>query len=260
MIHIGTSGFQYKDWVGPFYPEGLPQSRWLEYYAQEFQTCELNYTFYRLPSAGQLRSMARRVPDSFRFALKAFQGITHEREGVEQLLASLNEAVQPLQGQGQLAAILLQFPYSFRPSEQADTALLEQCREGLPDLPLVAEFRNRQWLEGAYAREETFDLLRALSIGFCCVDEPRLRGLMPPVAVATAGVTYVRFHGRNAAKWWNHEEAWERYDYTYKPEELGEWVPKIRGLDEQAEHTYVYANNHWQGQAVDTAKQLRLLL
>ncbi|MGQ9552912.1 MAG: DUF72 domain-containing protein [Anaerolineae bacterium] len=255
MIHVGTSGFQYKDWVGPFYPEGLAESRWLEYYASEFQTCELNYTFYRLPAAVQLGNMARRVPENFTFALKAYQGITHEREGVKQLLASLNEAVQPLKEEGKLGAILLQFPYSFKPSEQADTALLEQCRESLPELPLVAEFRNRQWLE-----ERTFALLRGLNIGFCCVDEPRLRGLMPPIAVATADVAYVRFHGRNAAKWWHHEEAWERYDYTYKPEELEEWVPKIRSLDEQAEHTYVYANNHWQGQAVDTARQIRLLL
>ena len=71
---------------------------------------------------------------------------------------------------------------------------------------------------------------------------------------------YVRFHGRNAQKWWHHDEAWERYDYTYSPEELQKWVPKIKQLDAQAEHTYLFANNHWQGQAVGTARQLRLLL
>jgi uncharacterized protein YecE (DUF72 family) len=83
---------------------------------------------------------------------------------------------------------------------------------------------------------------------------------MPPVAVATGPTAYVRFHGRNAAKWWQHEEAWERYDYTYSDEELLEWVPKIRQLDEEAPLTLVYMNNHWQGQAVGAARQLKMLM
>lgn len=254
MIRVGTSGFQYKDWVGHFYPEGLPQSRWLERYAEEFDTCELNYTYYRLPEASQLARMAERVPDDFVFSLKAYRGITHEREDVAGNLRRLGEAVEPLAQTGRLGAVLLQFPNSFRPSADA-VALLELCREELPSVPLVAEFRQAQWL-----RREAFDLLRRLNMGYCCVDEPRLRGLMPPVAVATADVAYVRFHGRNAAKWYQHDEAWERYDYNYKPEELQEWLPKLRELDEAAEHVYVYTNNHWQGQAVDTARQLRLML
>jgi uncharacterized protein YecE (DUF72 family) len=97
-------------------------------------------------------------------------------------------------------------------------------------------------------------------MGFCCVDEPRLRNLMPPVAEVTSNVGYVRFHGRNAAKWWRHEHAYERYDYTYSPEELSEWVPRIKDLDAGAEKTFVFANNHWQAQAVNTIRQLRLLL
>jgi len=254
VFHIGTSGFQYKDWVGPFYPEGLPQSRWLEYYAERFDTCELNYTFYRMPAAAQLARMSQRVPDAFRFAVKAFQGITHERENVEEHLPRFAEAVRPLHDDGKLGAVLLQFPFSFRP-DRSSAELLRLCRKGLEPYPLVAEFRNQDWL-----REETFSFLRDTGIGFCCVDEPRLRGLMPPIAVATAPVAYVRFHGRNAAKWWQHEEAWQRYDYTYKPEELQEWLPKLQALNEEAEPGYVYANNHWQGQAVDTASQLRLML
>jgi uncharacterized protein YecE (DUF72 family) len=254
MIHVGTSGFQYKDWVGPFYPKGLAQSRWLEYYAERFGTCELNYTFYRMPAAAQLARMGERVPDAFRFAVKAFQGITHEREGAADNLRRFGEAMQPLHEQGKLAAILLQFPYSFRPDRPA-AELLQLCRQTLEPYPLVAEFRNHDWL-----REETFDFLRRTGIGFCCVDEPKLSGLMPPIAEATGPVAYVRFHGRNAAKWWQHDEAWQRYDYTYRPEELQEWLPKLRALDEGSENVYVYSNNHWQGQAVDTATQLRLML
>jgi uncharacterized protein YecE (DUF72 family) len=73
-------------------------------------------------------------------------------------------------------------------------------------------------------------------------------------------VAYVRFHGRNAAKWWQHEEAWERYDYTYSDDELAEWLPRLRQLDDEAPLTLVYMNNHWQGQAVGTARQMRMLL
>ena len=103
-------------------------------------------------------------------------------------------------------------------------------------------------------------MLRDLNLGFCCVDEPRLNGLMPPIAVATGPLAYVRFHGRNGEKWWQHEFAWERYDYTYSEDELKEWIPKIRDLDEQAPLTLVYANNHYKGQSVNTIKKLQQLL
>jgi uncharacterized protein YecE (DUF72 family) len=188
--------------------------------------------------------------------MKAYKGITHEpvAEGWEEAAHLFAQAAQELAATGKLGAVLLQFPYSFRPGAEA-RALLERCREVMAGLPLVVEFRNRLWL-----RQEHLELLRRLQLGYCCVDEPRLRGLMPPEAVATAPVAYVRFHGRNAAKWWNHKEAWERYDYTYSSAELAEWVPKIRFLEAQSNEVYVYANNHWRGQAVDTARQLRALL
>jgi uncharacterized protein YecE (DUF72 family) len=128
-------------------------------------------------------------------------------------------------------------------------------REGLADLPVVVEFRSREWID-----ERTFEELRALKLGFCCVDQPRFESLVPPVAVATGPVAYVRFHGRNYKKWWRHDEAWERYDYSYSDDELMEWVPKIRQLETEAPVTLVYMNNHWQGQAVGTARQLRTLM
>ena len=118
----------------------------------------------------------------------------------------------------------------------------------------MVEFRNREWLS-----PETFATCGALGVGFCCVDEPRLPGLIPPVAEATSDVAYVRFHGRNAAKWWEHGglRALRLHLLT---EELEEWVPKIRGLQERRATVFLFANNHYQGQAVDTARQLKLLL
>ena len=95
-----------------------------------------------------------------------------------------------------------------------------------------------------------FDWLHRHDLGFCRVDEPRLPNLLPPLARATSRISYVRFHGRNSAKWWRHERAYERYDYSYTLQEFSEWLPKIRELDRMAEKTFNFANNHWRGQSV----------
>lgn len=253
-ILVGTSGYSYRDWVGSVYPPELPKWEWLPYYAREFSTCELNTTFYRLPEPALMKGIARRVPEGFLFSVKAFQGITHEREDPGPQIECFVKGLTPLIDAGKFACVLVQFPYSFHASEE-NRAYLARLREGFGELPVVVEFRSGDWIE-----ERTFEELRALRLGFCCVDQPRLPNLIPPVAVATAPIAYVRFHGRNAEKWWQHERAWERYNYAYTDEELAEWVPKLRQLDAEASLTLVYMNNHWQGQAVGTARQLRRLL
>ena len=253
-VLIGTSGFSYKDWVGPVYPKGLPKSEWLPFYANQFPTCELNFSYYRIPPARTLEQMAAKVPEGFLFTVKAYKGITHEREEPEPQMEQFAAALAPLIEAEKFACVLAQFPYSFH-ANQANREYIKRVREGFEGLPVVVEFRSRDWIS-----ERTFDELRALDLGFCCVDQPRFKNLVPPVAVVTGPVAYVRFHGRNRAKWWQHDEAWERYDYTYSDEELVEWVDKIRQLDEKAPLTLVYMNNHWQGQAVGTAKQLEMLM
>jgi uncharacterized protein YecE (DUF72 family) len=254
MIHIGTSGYSYDDWVGPFYPEGLPRREWLAYYAREFTACEVNFTYYRLPSARTLAAMEAKTPPGFVFTVKASQELTHRQSDTEPAFAAFRQGLAPLVEAGKLGCVLAQFPYSFH-TTAANRSYLQRFRDHMQGLPVVIEFRNRAWLS-----DETFDLLRGLGLGYCCVDEPRLPGLMPPLAVATSPIAYVRFHGRNAKKWWRHQEAWERYDYTYSEQELAEWQPRLRDLAAQAEVTFAFANNHWQGQAVTTARQLRLLL
>jgi uncharacterized protein YecE (DUF72 family) len=253
-IMIGTSGFSYKDWVGPVYPEGLPKQEWLSYYAGHFPTCELNFSYYRIPDSRMLERMAAKVPEGFLFSVKAYKGITHEREDPLPQMKQLSSALKVLVEAKKLACILAQFPHSFHANE-ANRAYLRKLRDGLGEMPVVVEFRSREWIG-----EETFDQLRSLRLGYCCVDQPRFKSLVPPVAEATGPVAYVRFHGRNYEKWWKHDEAWERYDYSYSDEELAEWVPRIRELDAAAPLTLVYMNNHWQGQAVGTANQLRMLL
>lgn len=254
MIYFGTSGFSYDDWVEPFYPPGLPKQEWLSYYAREFNTCEINSTYYAIPRPSLFASMIKRTGPGFSFVIKAFQGLTHERTDNGAVFGSFRQSLQPLIEASRLGGILAQFPYSFKPVKQ-DRDYLSLVREKLAGLPLVVEFRNSGWLTG-----ETFDWLTQHDVAFCCVDEPRLPGLIPPVARVTAKTGYVRFHGRNAEKWWRHQHAYERYDYTYSVEELREWAPKIKQIDQAAEKTFVFANNHWRGQAVDTIRTLKTML
>jgi uncharacterized protein YecE (DUF72 family) len=205
-----------------------------------------------VPDRRTVEGWVQRTPDDFVFAVKAHGSLTHERQ--EPDFAGFVEAISPLAAAGKLGCVLAQFPHSFAPTEE-NWAYLGQLRDGLTAYPLVVEFRERAWV-----KEATFDRMKSMGLGFCCVDEPRLAGLMPPEARATGPVGYVRFHGRNAQKWWEHEQAWERYDYTYKKQELREWLPRLRSLEDAAEVVLVYANNHYRSQSVDTLRALREML
>lgn len=254
MIYIGTSGFSYDDWVGRYYPEDLKKTEWLTFYAHEFMAMELNSSYYGLPTAFSLGRMADKTPPGFQFAIKANQDMTHKRDDNAEIFPKFKAALAPLIEQGKFGCVLAQFPSSFHNSDES-RAYLRFFRERMGDLSVVVELRQRDWLS-----DDTFDFLRQQKFGFCCVDEPQFESLMPPIALVTSDVAYVRFHGRNYQKWWSHKEAWERYNYTYKPQELEEWQPKLEQLAHDSERMYVFANNHYQGQSVDTARQLKLML
>ncbi len=254
MIYLGTSGYSYKDWKDVYYPAGLARQKQLAFYAQEFNAVELNFTYYRMPTSEQLQKMAAQTPADFRFSVKAHQDITHKRTQDLATFAQFREALQPLQQNDKLGAVLLQFPYSFRNTKENET-YIQHCIEQLPGLPLIVEFRRGDWVT-----QHTLAFLREKGAGFCNVDMPGLPGLLPKTTFVTAPTAYTRFHGRNAQKWWQHKEAWERYDYSYSTAELEEWIPHIRKMNEQAENCMVFANNHWQGQAVTTIKEIQKLL
>jgi uncharacterized protein YecE (DUF72 family) len=254
MIRLGTSGFSYEDWVGKWYPGGLKKADMLRYYSRRFNTVEVNFTYYRMPSARTLKQMSAKTDDDFRFVVKANSEMTHERTAEPEVFGVFEEALAPLTDEEKLGCVLAQFPNSFKPDEE-NLRYLHYFREQMPELPVVIEFRNRQWLTA-----DTFDLLEALGFGFCCVDEPALKGLLPPVALRTSDVGYVRFHGRNAGQWYQHDEAWQRYNYLYSEEELREWVDKVQAVAEGSGETFVFFNNHYQGQAAINAEMFAGLL
>jgi uncharacterized protein YecE (DUF72 family) len=251
MVKIGTSGYRYAGWKGAFYPEGLSEKEELAYYAQRFQTVEVNFTYYRMPNARTIESMVRRTPEGFTFWVKANEATTHQQDPAT--AAPFNEALAPARAAGRLAGILFQFPYSFRNTER-NRAYLARLPEDFPHDPLVVEFRNAGW-----ANDAVFNYLRERRIGFCCVDEPSLTGLMPRIAIATSPVAYVRFHSRDASKWYESGGK-ERYNYLYKREELEEWVPKVQQLSEQTENVYIFFNNCHAGHAAVNAQEFKQLL
>lgn len=257
-LRLGTCGYSYREWRGVFYPEKLAPGRFLEYYAGEFDAVELNATYYRLPDPRSLAGMARRTPPGFLFVVKAHQALTHVYgEEARKMLPLFKAALEPFADAGKLGGVLLQFPFSFRPSPEAKQ-YLAGIASALDGVPVVVEFRHRAWFG-----EPTFEWLRGLRISLCSVDEPDLPNLPPRASTVTGPLAYVRFHGRNRQAWWGSGEArgaGARYDYLYSRQELEEWLPRIRGMEGQSSTLFAFFNNHPKGQAVINARDLREML
>ncbi len=253
MIEIGTSGFDYEDWRGFFYPESLKKTSRLEYYASHFSALELNFSYYRMPDAAGLASMIKRCDAKVTFAVKAHRSITHERTASDLDFAAFNEALKPVREAKRLGAVLAQFPNSFRQCEE-NRLYLKRLVERIGP-PCAVELRRDEW-----AADPIISWLGKIGLGYVSVDEPDLPGLMPRSAKVAAAPAYVRFHGRNAEKWYTHNRPEERYDYRYSTRELSEWAGKIRLLEQKTGHVLVFFNNHFQGKAVEAAKIMQRLL
>lgn len=256
MVLIGTAGFSYADWQGRFYPPSLPARDRLGYYAQVFPAVEVDSTYYRLPQPGVMSALAAKAEGRLSFVVKVHQGMTHARNAAAADYAAYRQGLEPLRAAGVLGGVLAQFPFAFVNHQAHRDHLAElKARLGL-DVPLIVEFRHRSW-----NAPEAFAWLRGLGLCFVNVDEPDLKGLLPPTNEATGPVGYVRFHGRNREKWFKKgAEPWERYDYLYRMAELEPWVPRIQELAARTERTYVIFNNHWQSQAVTNARQMAEML
>ncbi|MGE5677125.1 MAG: DUF72 domain-containing protein [Pseudomonadota bacterium] len=254
VIYIGTSGYSYKDWVGPFYQEGTKAGDMLGIYSEAFNFTEINSTYYKIPNAFMFYNMQKKTGDNFVFTVKLHQSMTHTRDAGDKEYEDFLGAVEVLRQVGKLGCLVSQFPYSFHfIRENAD--YIKRLRERFADYALVVEFRNNRWL-----REETMEFLRKQGLGYVCVDEPEVPGLLDGRAVSTSKVSYVRFHGRNDEKWWNHKEAYERYDYLYKEDELEQWKGKLLELEKQSGSLFISFNNHFRAQAVINGFMLKKML
>ncbi len=254
MLYIGTSGFSYQDWIGPFYPENTEKGDMLTLYARQFNTVEINSSYYRIMPAAIFCHLERKVPADFKFVVKANQAMTHVRDKNEAVFQEFESSLQPVLKSNKLGCVLAQFPYSFHYNNDNLDYLL-YVKERIDYTPLIVEFRNNYWV-----KDLVFEFLKKNEIGFCMVDQPPLKGLIPPITVVTSPLGYIRFHGRNKEKWWQHEHAYQRYDYLYSEQELEEWVPKIKEVIRKTDNQYIFMNNHYKGKATKNALMLMKLL
>ena len=238
---LGTSGWSYVDWVGPFYES---DKYMLRQYSEVFNTAEVDSTFYSYPSPGAVKAWVRSTPRGFVFAAKVPKLVTHEKElevkeGVVEDLERFLSLMEPLREAGKLGPLLFQLP----PSLKLDLDRLERLFKELPEgYDFAIEFRDPSWLV-----EDAFKLLERFKVAYVIVDEP----LLPPLVKVTARFAYVRWHGRGSRPW---------YNYHYSLDELKPWVPRLEEVLSRVEVAYGYFNNHFHGYAVSNCLQMLKLM
>ncbi len=254
-ILVGTSGYSYLEWVGPVYPEGSRTDEFLARYATLFPTVELNFSYYRMPTSGQLARLQDQAGPALVFSVKANEALTHKIEAAawKEAARSFMGALEPLRKAERLGAVLLQFPFSFH-YDVDRRRYLDGVLAELAGLPLAVEFRNHEWYNN-----RVVDAFRSRSVALASMDLPELKGLPPVMDVVTAPLAYVRFHGRNGETWWGSDSA-ARYDYLYSDLELEAWADRVNGIAARADRILVYFNNHRRGQAVANARTFTTVL
>ena len=241
-LRFGCSGWDYQEWVGPFY-RSTTESK-LAAYSRVFDTAEINSTFYRVPEKGMVLGWARYTHDEFRFAAKVPQTVTHDRLcdvalGADKELLAYCEIMRPLLDAGKLGPLLLQLPPRLRFNE---SKLREFFAILPPEFTWALEPRNKSWMV-----EEAFDLLASHNLAYTIVDEP----LLPPTLRVTAKTAYVRWHGHGKDPW---------YDYRYSDEELKAWAPKVQEVAARVHEVYGFWNNHYHGYAPENCLQVLEML
>lgn len=242
-IWIGTSGWNYRHWVGVLYPEGLPTSRWLDEYCRCFPSVELNNTFYRLPSAATFRAWRQRSPEGFLFAVKANRFITHIKK-----LGDPANALQPfaqnVQELGEkLGPVLFQFPPSWKWNPERVGVFLETLRAhpAAKRWRVSFEIRNPTW-----DCDEAFEMMRRFNVALCFADWPDLKVMGP---LTSSEFVYVRRHGPT-----------DLYSSGYTDDQLADDAEAIAAWSSQGRDVYVYFNNDFGGWAVVNALSLMRIL
>lgn len=233
MILVGTSGYNYPEWKGSFYPADLSAAKMLPYYASKFRTVEINYTFYRMPTSKIVNGWAAQVPPEFRFTLKAPKRITHDKRlRAAEVADSLRTFVSVAGELGpQLAALLFQLPPNFK----KDLPLLNEFLSLLPPKMKAAfEFRNASWLD-----DEVYDALKARNIALCIADSEARQ----TPAIATADYAYLRLR-----------------DEGYGEADIAKWAESAKQLDATCSAVFVYFKHEDEGKGAAFGQQMMGLL
>jgi uncharacterized protein YecE (DUF72 family) len=297
-IRIGTCSWADQSLSKHWYPKGVSSGERLAYYAERFDTVEVDSTYYRLPVEEMVERWAQRTPPGFVMHVKAFGLMTRHpvkpdqlppdlreeapvdergrvdrppREFRAEVFARFHAALEPLRVAGKLGGILLQFP-SYVVYKPVSLEYLEWAQDQLRGDEALVEFRHHSWLDDEH-RAETLSFLESRGMTHVVTDSPRIEGaknIVPTVAARTSPTVYVRMHGRNSSTWNRRgTSAAERFDYLYGEDELREWVEPLRELAGEAEQAFVLMNNNgrssdgrggWIAQAPTNAVVLRNLL
>ena len=285
-LRIGTSGWNYPSgrgtWNGVFYPPSRGRARGfdeLSFYAEHFNTVEVNSTFYGQPRADVTRGWTDRTPTGFEFSIKLYQKFTHPKmfkdaftkgvpaggpdgDALLDALARPNQSdlddfragIDPLASSGKLGALLAQFPPSFKDSP-ASRDYLVWLLQAFKDHRMAVELRHSSWSD---AIGDTLALLNPFGSAWVQIDEPKFRfsirqNFLPNVE----GLYYMRLHGRNAKQWWKHQSAEDRYDYLYADSELSEFVETVDAARSLVKKLYLYTNNHFSAKSVANAAMIK---
>lgn len=270
VIRIGTAGWSYKDWEGIVYPEQIKRKLHpVEYLAAYLDLIEINTSFYGhiKPELGKLwcrKAMA--VNPHFRFTAKLNQAFTHSPVAVIESTSAATikpnpeaeklakEGLDSIAEEGMLGALLIQFPVSFRNTNE-NRDYLEWLLLRFKQYPLAVEVRHSSWNNEGILR-----YFGEKGLSFVNIDQPRLGNSLSGTEHVTSALAYVRLHGRNYDQWFEAERCEDRYNYLYRDSELAGWKGKIENIAQKADVTFVVANNHFQGKAVVNALQLRSMV
>lgn len=255
-IRIGPAGWSYKDWEGVVYP-AKPGTKFdpLAYLADFFDTIEINSSFYGPPLASTTKSWLKRVlrNPKFVFTAKLFQAFTHQRgKATRADEKAFREGMEPLTDAGKLGALLLQFPWSFKNTDD-DRSYFYKLLDQFKEYPLVVEVRHVSWND-----PRVFESLEERGVGVCNIDQPLFSKSVRPAALTTSPVGYVRLHGRNYQDWFRASAPRnDRYNYLYSVNELDPWIDRIKEIARHTRETYVITNNHFRGKAVVNAIEIK---
>jgi uncharacterized protein YecE (DUF72 family) len=287
VLRVGTSGWHYPagngTWNGIFYPKPRPKGfDELSYYAEHFNTVEVNSTFYGQPRADASRGWALRTPPDFEFSLKLYQKFTHPKMYEARLAGAIPEdarsdravlaelarpnaadldefrrGIDPIASKGKLGALLAQFPPSFK-SDDAAISYLSDLLRAFAGYPIAVELRHRSWSDRIH---DTLGLLNGFGAGLAQIDEPKFKlSIRQNQLPNVKSFYYMRLHGRNAAKWWRHEKAEDRYDYLYSHGELQEFTETADAASRLVRKVYLYTNNHYSAKSVANAAMIKAQL
>jgi uncharacterized protein YecE (DUF72 family) len=234
-LRVGCSGWMYDDWRGRLYPEKEPKRRWLELYAERFDTVEVNSTFYRLARREAVAGWVAQTPTGFLFAVKASRYLTHIRRllGIEEGIRRFYEPLEPLRESGRLGPVLWQLPENFH----RDDERLRDWLDLLPEGRHTIEFRHESWFV-----PEVMDALRSHGVALTIGDHPQ----RPFQSLeATARWRFVRFHYGSRGRSGN-----------YSATEIERWAKRIAGWLGDGDDAYAYFNNDWRGFAPANANEL----